>query len=206
MAADVLDLLNVDEARQWLSIGVADETKTTMLEMAITACSRKIAAAVGPVVCGTVTAELHNGGSNRFYLFQSPAYSISQVVEYDGTTASTLTAETNTSQTSNQYRCNVRNGQMLRRDSGRTAYFPNGIDNVSVTYVAGRYTSTDTVDDRYKEACGVMLRNMWRPFEASVGSAGEFDVPAQNFPRFAVPNAVKELLADQWRSSTGFAG
>jgi hypothetical protein len=206
VAADPLDLLTIDEAKQWLAIGVSDETKTSSLEMAITACSRKIAANVGPIITGTVTAELHDGGDTSFFLRQTPVYSVTQVVEYDATVAATLTAESNTSQTINQYQVNTNNGKITRRETNTTARFPTGMNNVSVSYVSGRYLTTATVDDRYKEACGIMLRNVWRPFEQSVGQVDQFDVPQSNFPRFAVPNAVKELLADQWRSGSGFVG
>jgi hypothetical protein len=32
---------------------------------------------------------------------------------------------------------------------------------------------------------------------------GEFDVPHASFPTFSTPKAVKELLADEWRTGLG---
>jgi hypothetical protein len=41
---------------------------------------------------------------------------------------------------------------------------------------------------------------VWRTQEDSSGAIGEFEYAQSNFPRFAVPNAVKDLLAHEWRA------
>ena len=47
----------------------------------------------------------------------------------------------------------------------------------------------------------MMLKNAWRTQEMAVQELGEFDVPAQNFPRFGIPNYVSDMLAEEWLAS-----
>ena len=205
MATD--DLLGTLEATYALGLGTADAaastSKGTLLATAISAVSQRIAQLCGTIVYGTVTGELHDGGGSILYLDHQPVQGVVTVVEYDDTTAATLTAETNATKTATNYLADLDNGRVVRRDSNADALFPAGRNNVYVTYVAGRFASTSTVSQRFKEAAEIMLKNVWRTFEASAQQVGEFDTPIAQFPRFAVPNAVKELLADEWRSGSG---
>lgn len=199
------DLLDEVEARQYLGIGMTDESKSALVTAYVTACSSRIVAAVGPIVYGTLT-ETHDGGGSVVFLESFPLHSVTQVVEYDGLTAGTLTAETNAAKPAAGYVANLKVGKITRRDTNSTTLFPRGVGNVSVTFVAGRCASTAAVPERYKMACGVMLQHLWRSQQSSNAVLGEYDVPQNNFPRFSVPNAVKELLADEWHSGSGFAG
>ena len=200
MAAN--DLLTDSEARQILGIGAADTSKSESLARAITAVSNKLAECVGTIVAGTVT-DTFDGGCSRVWL-RSPVYgTLTSVVEYDSTTAATLTAESNTSKPTNGYYCGTLNGELVRRDGNADSYFPRGRGNVLVSYTVGRCASTATVPERFKEAAGVMLKNWWRTYEAGAARVAEYDVPQASFPTFAVPKAVKELLADEWRSGSG---
>lgn len=196
------DLLGTLEAKQYLGISASDSTKDTLVAAYTTAASVRIVNGVGPVVYGTLT-ETYSGGGTAIYLRSTPVQGVTQVVEYDETTASTLTASTNSSQPSDAYVVDLVNGKLTRRDLNATAWFPVGIDNVQVTYVAGRAADTASVPERYKVACGLMLQSLWRSQQTSAAQVDEFDVPQSNFPRFAVPNAVKELLADEWRTGSG---
>ncbi len=204
------DILTLAEAKRYVSVNTADTDKDVLLAAAITAVSTKLDHSVGPVVYATITGEVHDGGDgsharyDRIYLDYSPVGTVTQVLEYDGTTAATLTAQSNTSQTANQYAVDRVTGKLSRRDSNMPACFPQGLGNVVVTYVAGRFTAGTITDDRYKAAAGLMLQNWWRTEQPALGNVGEFDVPQVNFPTFAVPKAVKDLLADQWRSESGF--
>lgn len=205
MAAN--DLLGTIEAAHALGLGTLDiaaaNPKGTLLASAITAVSERLAKAVGTIVYATVTAELHDGGGNIIYLDHQPIQGVTQVVEYDETTASTLTAETNATKTSTNYVVDLDNGRLIRRDSNADARFPRGRSNVLVSYVAGRFAGTSSVGQRYKEAAEIMLKNVWRTYENAATSLGEFEVPQGSFPRFGIPNAVKHLLADQWREGSG---
>lgn len=201
MAAD--DLLTAAEARRFVNLGTADLTRGTLLAQYVTAASRAIAKGCGTIIYGTVTGELHSGGGNAIYLDAHPVASLVAVVEYDNTTAATLTAETNATKPAAGYRATLKNGKIVRRDTNTDALFPAGRDNIYVTYVAGRFASTTTVDDRFKTACGLVLKNMWRAQEFGMGNTDEFDIPQASFPRFTVPNAAKELLADEWHYGSG---
>lgn len=201
MATD--DLLTAAEARNFVGLGTADATRGSLLAQYVTGASRALAARVGTIIYGTVTGELHSGGCDHFYLNNTPVAQVVTVVEYDATTAATLTAESNTSKPTNGYHVNLVSGRVTRRNDNATALFPVGLDNVYVTYVAGRFSSTTAVDDRFKTACGLILKNAWRAQEYGVGSVDEFTVPQASFPRFTIPNAVKEMLADEWQYGSG---
>ena len=201
------DLLSLNEACHTLGLGTLDAAVTTpkgtVLAMAVSAVSDALADKCGTIIYGTVTGELHNGGGNIIYTTRSPLQSVVTLVEYDNTTAATLTAETNTTKTATNYLADLDNGRIIRRDSNLDATFPVGRQNIYVTYVAGRFASTATVGSRFKEAAALTLKNAWRAYEASVQQVGEFDTPIESFPRFTIPNAVKELLANEWRVGSG---
>lgn len=205
--SDPRDILTPDEARQFLGRGLQDSNLAEILELAITATSRKLDESIGPVVTGgtvgTITGELHSGGGTCVWLDDAPLVSVVQVVEYDGTTAGTLTAETNSSKPDAAYHIDTTSGKLLRRSGGGTTYFPCGLDNIYVTYVRGRYATTADVDPRYKFGAGMMLKANWRMFESAAATMGEFDVPHASFPSFSVPKAVKEFFGAEWRTGQG---
>lgn len=203
------DILTLAEAKSYLQVAPSDQTKDTLLASLITGVSTKLDQVVGPVVYSTITAELHDGGAagcayHTVKLDYSPVSSITQVVEYDGLVAATLTAQSNTSQPDNSYVFNRKNGHLMRRNSNADARFPIGYGNVLVSYVAGRFAAGTITEERYKVGAGLMLENIWRNQGPASGSMGEYDIPQINWPKFTVPNAVKELLADQWRQGAGF--
>jgi len=200
MASD--DLLTAAEARRFVSLGTADLTRGTLLAQYVTLASRALVTRVGTIIYGTVT-ELRSGGGPHVYLAHHPVKQVNQIVEYDNTTAATLTAESNTSKSATGYVVNLTNGRVTRRNDNTTATFPVGVDNVSITYVAGRFSATADVDDRFKTACGLILKNAWRAQEMNMGQVDEFDVPQAAFPRFGIPNVVKDLLADEWHYGSG---
>lgn len=198
------DLLTSEEARIALGIGLNDYDRADVLAWMITGTTSLLEARVGPIVYGTISGELHDGGRSHIYLDQRPVAQITQIVEYDNTTAGTLTAETNSTKPAAGYLFDETSGKIWRRNQNTDARFPAGRRNVSVTYVAGRCAGT-AIPDRYKDAAILTLKNLWRTFEPhmSTFANGEFDIPQAQFPRFAVPNAVKELLADEWQTGTG---
>ena len=195
------DLLSDTEARQVLGMGTADASKGTALARAVSAVSNRLAEACGTIVYGTVT-DYFDGGCSRVWLRQ-PVAQVNTVVEYDNTTAATLTAESNTSKPTTGYYLGTINGELVRRDGNVDSYFPRGRNNVLVTYVVGRAANTAAVPERFKEAAAVTLKNWWRMYEAGAGRVNEYDVPQASFPTFAVPKAAKELLADEWRTGSG---
>lgn len=196
------DLLTTVEAKQAIGKGVLDQEKSALLDAFIGGVTAKIEERFGPVVYGTVTGELHCGGMGHVWLKNTPVASVVTVVEYDYTTAGTLTAESNTSKPAAGYTFNSVNGRLSRRNGNTADRFPTGNDNVYVTYVAGRCQGT-LIPDKWKTAASVMLKNSWRAYELAAAQFGEFDVPQASFPTFAVPKFVDELLAGEVRRGSG---
>lgn len=203
--ADTLDVLTVAEARKAVGISATDTSHDTELAAKVTAVSRRLDQVCGPIVKRTITDEVHPGGTRTIWVRHPPVAAWTTVTEYDAAVAQVLTAEDFDTQPAQAYLAERwptgtanYNGRLHRRAAGAAATFPTGPEAVKVTYVAGRYTDTASVDALFKEAASVMVKNAWRPFEASVQSYGEFDVPAQNFPRFAIPNYVRDMLDDEW--------
>jgi hypothetical protein len=201
MATD--DVLTSDEARLALSRGPLDTDQQDLVDAMNTAVSQRLDDAVGKIVQGTISGELHNGGCQQLYLRYSPVVSVVQVVEYDGTTAGTLTAESNTSKPTSGYVINPTNGRLGRRSDNLDGRFPTGYDNVRVTYVAGRFAETADVDEIFKQAARLTLKSWWRMYENSTATFNEFESPMAHIPTFSVPKAAKQLLARYWREGTG---
>lgn len=207
-----LDVLTLDEAKEALGIDPDDTEDDELLARKITAVSQALDGLCGPVVQRTVT-EVHAGGRPHVWVDQPPVKSFTSVTEYDATVPQVLTAETYASQPAAAYlpdrfagTTSTYNGKIRRRAGGVASTFPVGPEAVRVVYVAGRFESTATVDPIFKDVAGVMLKNSWRPHESGVQSLGEFDVPAQNFPRFGVPNYVRDLLPEaEWAGGPNVA-
>ncbi|MEV5538480.1 hypothetical protein AB0L13_16615 [Saccharopolyspora shandongensis] len=196
-----LDVISLDEAKQAVNVTGTTEHDTE-LALWITAVSQRLDELVGPVVVRTITGEAHDGGRCLVMLAHYPVTSITSVSEYDSGTQVPLTAETLTTRPAAGYLADryEPNPALLsrfvrRRSNGADAEFAAGRGNVVVSYSAGRFADTASVDPRFKAAANLMLINLWRSQQSSVGSVGEFDTPMSNFPTFAVPRAVREMLA-----------
>lgn len=196
------DLLSADEAREYLGRGIADATKQPVLAHAITMASGVLEQRIGPVLYGTITAEAHDGSGNVLYTKYRPVVQVTQIVEYDGITAGTLTAESNTAKPDSSYFVDLTAGRIIRRNAGADAIWAAGRGNVLIDYVAGHASGT-IVPERYKFATGMILKANWRAFENAVTTLGEYDVPQASFPSFSVPKMVREMLADEWQAGSG---
>ncbi len=196
---DTLDVLTLVEGKDCLLAANAGTGSDAKLASFVTAVSRRLDRLVGPVVRRTITAERHDGGRPTIYLRKHPNTSITSVTEYDGTTATVLTEETlGTAPIYGwladpyEFEPTWLGNAIRRRSSGVDASFPTGRGNVLVTYLAGRYTDTGTVDEHYKLGARLMLINLWRSQQDSVAQVGEYDVPQSIFPTFVIPRAVRE--------------
>lgn len=203
--ADDLDVLTLAEAKAELGIGPTDTTKDLTLARKITAVSRRLDTACGPIVRRPVTGEVLEGGALHAWVALAPVHSWTSVTEYSGTVAQVLDPEDYDTQPTYGYVAerggtptSIYNGRLRRRSAGGSLPFPAGPEAVRVAYVAGRFSDTATVDPLFKEAASVMLQNAWRTQESAVQAMGEFDSPAQSFPRFGIPNYVRDMLAEEW--------
>lgn len=206
------DVLTLAEAKLTLKIADTDVSFDALLTPAITNVSRQIDRCVGPVIKRAVTAELHDGDDcEGVWTRYMPVFAITTVTEYRAGVPTVLVAEAPGTLVDGylalpyEYDPSLFSGHLERRATGRPKHFANGRLNIAITYTAGRVDTVDLVDPRYKEAARIILRNLWRQEEQSIGQAGEYMVPAQNFPKFGIPNAARDLLADEWQWRPGFA-
>jgi len=213
--AEAYDWLGLAEAKIVLSKKASDTSDDISIAHAISAVSRRLDVAVGPAVVRSVTDEIHSGAGFSIELRHTPVVSFTSVVEYQGTTVQTLGKNAPGTLPFNGYHAKrytpqpeleLYSGLVYRTLSGQRAQWWPQAENIVVSYVAGRYVDTTSVDPRFKEAAKVTLKNWWKMYERSVSSAkvGEFIQPAQSFPTYALPNAVVRMLSDVWKLETGF--
>lgn len=195
--SDTLDLLSLTEAKQAIGTTIAATDLDTTIAAYVTSVSRLLDANCGPLVNRTYTNEVHSGGNYTVRLNNNPASTITTVTEYQGTTALVLTAETPGVIPDNAYVLDTPSGYLYRRQGGIDALWYQGRNNITVTYTAGRFASTSTVDPRVKQGASMLLRHLWgMQYGSGNLMFGEADVPMPI--GFAIPNRVKELLASYW--------
>lgn len=205
----ILDVLTDAEARRATDVGVNDTSKQLELAAAVTAVSKRLDRLVGPIVKRTITSERHDDAGCAVWLRYYPVVSVTTVTEHSGGVPSVLTAETPTNladgylPTRYDVDPSLYNGEIVRRSNGCIRPFASGA--VLVTYEAGRYATTATVDPIYKQAAELMLKTYWRTTEQSATPVGEFEAPAQTVPALAVPKAVRDLLSDEIQERPGVA-
>lgn len=221
MAEDT-DVLSLAEAKA--ALRDSGNSNDATLPGVITAISLALDEGCGPIVQRAATSEVYDGGGSTITLAQRPISEVSSIVEYDGTTATTLTAETNASKPTSAFllepyrsgqTTGLYDGRITRRSAGATIPFAPGVGNVVVTYTAGRFADTDGVSQMFKEAARLTLMHVWRSRQQGVmsvvaattaGSGSGYEVPRTNFPAWFVPNAAKELLGSEWQGSPDGAG
>ena len=197
--ADDLDVITLAEAQTALKLDRADND--TELEAWITAVSRRIDDLCGPVVQRIITDELHLDPSGYLWPHQTPVVSITNVKEWSSGTATTLTAESH--EAAGDYRFDSRLGVITRRSGWGDSTWAN---YVTLTYVAGRYATTDDVDPLFKQAAVIVLTHLWRASGTGRGGGGsEFweGVEGSNVfgtPPFSIPRAAIELLGSEVRA------
>jgi hypothetical protein len=200
------DIVAYDRAREALKIGPTDSSARTLLEAAITAVTHRIEDLCGAVVHRTVTEVVDVGwGSSLLRLNQRPVASITSVKQYRGGALATLTAETLTvaggylalpeQRVRTEAAAPLLSGVLQRRMSFSPMRWEQS--RVEVVYTAGRYATTAAAaGSNFEQAALLTLKSLWRTYGPQVDvNAGEFAVPFQSFPGFAVPKAAVEFLA-----------
>lgn len=159
------DVLTLQEARSSLNLGT-DTSVDTELSQVISAASQTLDNWIGCVVKRTVTDEEHPGNTATVVLDRYPVASVTTVTEYASGTATPLTAESLT--VAGTYSFDSGTGFLHRRNSWSSGRFAGG---VRVTYVAGRFDTTATVEAAYKEAAQKILMHLWQTRGAQSGAA-----------------------------------
>ena len=195
--ADTLDVVTLAEAREDLG----DGGDSALMGQYITRISRLLDKACGPIVQRAVTAEVHDGGTYAIMLDEYPVVSVTSATEYQGTTAVTLTEEAVTSSPGSGFLVDFSTGRVWRRSGKRDWYFYPGRRNIIITYEAGRYANTASVDERFKAAALIALRNLWGREQGmgtvTFGPDGQPIVGAT----FALPNAAAAFIREDMRIS-----
>jgi hypothetical protein len=191
------DLLSVSEAKRVLRIDVADSDEDDLLPVYITAASEMLDEHIGPTVVRSVTTEVHDGLNraqtgyrNALILRHRPVMSIGALT-VDGVA---LTQTDDYHADPYPIDDSLFSGVLRRRWGNVTGAWDYGTGNILCTYSTGRVLATSNVSARFKRACGLVLENLWRDREVGVEDLGEFAVPRQSFPTFAMPRAAAQLL------------
>ena len=192
----VLDVVTLPEVEAELGV---DPDSRVLLSGYITSVSRKLDKACGPIVQRTITDEKHSGGHRAILLDHYPVASVTSVTEYSGMTGTALVEETPATSPSNGF---MPDGSMLIRRRGKIdAYWALGRHNILVTYVAGRYEDTLSVDDRFKRAAFITLANLWRREQGMGTMTFGADGAPMLGATYALPNAAKAFIQDDIRPS-----
>lgn len=193
--ADTLDVLTLAEGHAAINLPTANTDHDTELAQAITAVSRLLDAEVGCVVQRAIADEIHDGGVWQIATNRWPVASFTAVTEDLHGTPTTLTAYV---KEPFDRAVGLFSGRIEREDS----YFPSGRWNVKISYVAGRYASTATVDARFKACAAAVLRRLWKRESGTWAQSSDFfeqldpQSTTGGFFRVAKP-VIDELLADQ---------
>ena len=196
--SDTYDLLTLNEGKTALGLTANTTDQDTLVASYITTVSHILDINCGPLVQRTISSEKRSGGNDAIPIQYGPAVSITSITEYQGITPVTLTEETAGIAPANGYLLDAENGLVYRRSSAQDTYFAFGRNNIVITYTAGRYSSTSVVEPRVKRAAATMLRHLWNIDKGSGNLMfGEVDAPTPI--GFAIPNRVREMLADLWQ-------
>ena len=196
--ADPLDVLTLDEGRSAVrAVGTIHDAE---LEEIITSVSRQLDDMCGPVVIRTVTDEVHRDINGAIIPRLHPVASVTSVSEWSSGVATILTEETPA--VAGDYL--IASGMVTRRSSWYDSRWASPY--VTITYEAGRYADTETVDARFKNAAKILVVSSvvsrgprrGEVFDAVEGSS------IISLPALALSEA-KKLLGSEVRPQFSFA-
>jgi uncharacterized phiE125 gp8 family phage protein len=182
VAAASSPLVSIDDVKEFLNFTTSDDDEE--LETFINAASDALERWCGRTFRRqTVTAETHDGSSSTcgIQLRKAPAISVTSVSEI----GVTLTAS--------DYALRTDSGVLVRLSGSYTeGVWPDGILNISVTYVAGY---ADVPDD-VSHACLLLIKHLWRTQRGGSPLARNADgLEYAPGTAWTYPLAVQELVA-----------
>ena len=197
------DIVTISEASAYLQ----SPSDTDGIAGLISAASSAIDDVAGPVVKRTVTDIFDGRGQSQVVLRTHPVASVTTVDEYVFTNHLSLTQETNSAKPGLGFTFDPVTNTITRRTGGIDYIFWAGRQNVVVTYVAGRYADTASVDPRFKQACLITLAHIWRseqgtPIGNLVGGPEDTIIIGSGY---AVPRRALELLGLETQLVIGIA-
>lgn len=198
---DPLDVLTLGEGKRAINMKVDNVDNDDVVARHITAVSRVLDDRCGPVVQREVEAEIHGGGGRHVFLRQWPVQSVTLVREASAAGAIVTVEAVEFGAVTEGYQIDGDTGQMTRVGGDYGYAWSYGRQAVEVTYVAGRYEDTETVDPKFKDAAGAILRRLWKREAGSWAQSSDFyettdDQIGSGFFRVADP-IIAELLAGE---------
>lgn len=204
--ADALDVISFEDAQRAINMRESNSDHDEAIAMHVTAISRLMDATVGPVVQREVV-EVLRSGTSRIELSQQPVASIDVVREASGSTITELEVVAFGAVTDGWYADPwygdplLFSGVLTRRYGGSIGSWTG--DQVEVTYTAGRFENTASVDARFKDTAGQILRRLWKRESSSWAQSPTFlaanDGEAEGFTGFfrVAKPIIEEMLWDQ---------
>lgn len=187
------DILTIAEAYAVLNITTATDQAAVAAELAAvnSAASVLVDSIDGAVVERTVTDTFTDPGQSVI-LSTYPIVAVTTATSYSSGAASSYVAESNT--TAGDYRVDLATGIVSARSGFGATWFTG--QALSVTYVAGRFPTTATVEPIYKAAAGAALTHLWQMRGAQNGAAtfGGDGAPFGGVP-FSTMQLRKQLAA-----------
>lgn len=175
------DVVTLAEAK--LQLNMTDTASDAELAVFISAASEAIEDYVGAVVQRPVT-ETFDGGLEQVLLSKTPVASVTSVTD-NGTVLA-----------SSAYR--VSTAGVLSRVAGRFRLrFWDGVQSLTVVYVAGKVADTASVPQRVKMAALIIVQHLWETQRPA--AQGPFSQASDDFdPRYAysIPRRALELLGE----------
>lgn len=193
-------LISLQDARDHLRWRTTDTADNAKLQNMIEAASILIVDLVGPMSPQTFV-EWFDGGVPQIKPANVPLVSITQVVEYYGLSAFTLTNQPLGSQTNAfAYTLDPVTYQLTRRTyGGAQANFATGTKNVMVSYIGGRPMIPENVQVATRELVRHLYTTSQVPNRSGVSRTS--DTEAQlDYLGFAIPTFVIEMLQPHRRS------
>jgi len=187
-------LVSLDEARTQL--GIEDTNKAARVSLLVDAATELIENYIGNAVVIRSFTEKHWGAKKHIFLQRYPVTAITSITDPDSQTVAAA-------------------DYILIDDEGRLQHhgtFPNARDadgaraRWSIVYTAGRYTATNTVAAKFKEAAHIIIAERFRRAEPGITSRKVGDLAITYSDRstsrsigrsLAIPDEVRALLADE---------
>lgn len=196
-------IVELDDIKDYLNLSTTDRSHDGELLRFAAGLTPVVEFIVGPVIPRTYTNELYNGGTPIIALRKRPIISVSNVTEFLGPIAYTLTQVQSRDQGSiYSYMVNPP-GSILRTTAGGGVQpFFGATDSVMITYTAGFAKTPENIRMGMLELLRVNYQQTQQAGGGRIGgggfSADEME-PTQQMLGFTVPGRVREMLGPNRR-------
>lgn len=189
-------LVSLGDIKEALRLQQFDRSHDARLLQMLDELTPVVECVTGPIL-RRAYVEFYDGGQSFIDLLRRPVVSVSEVVEWRGTTAHTLT-QVATPDLGSEYSYMLDASGLINRRTtgGRVAAFPAGVDAVRVTYTAGYATVPANVAAAVKELVKIHYQNSEQARHPAYGGGIDpsSDYPGSMMLGYFVPNRIREQL------------